>query len=375
MNIIGIVCEYNPFHNGHLYQINEIKKVFPNSIIIVVSSSHITMRGEFSLLTKWDKTRIALDNNIDIFIELPFVFSKEAADIFSYAAIKILNELKIDTLVFGSESNDLNKLITISSTQLNNPNYDILVKTYMDKGLNYPTSISKAIKDLTNLEIRESNDILAVSYIKEIIKNNYDITPYPIKRTNNYKNNIKDSNIISAYEIRELFNNNKNINSFIPYDYKLLQHIDYNKYFDILKYNIITNIDNLSNIHLVDEGIEKRIYKSIINSNNYDDFISKVKTKRFTLNKINRVLINILMNFTKEDAQKYKELKYIRLLGMSKIGKQYLNSIKKEISLPVLTKFTNNESLNLELKVTRIYSLLINKDLSNEEIKNHVIIK
>ena len=164
MNIIGIVCEYNPFHKGHLYQINKIKESYPNSLIVVASSSSYTMRGEFSVLNKFEKTKIALENNIDIFLEIPFVFSNQSADVFSYAAIKMLNEFKIDTLVFGSESNDKDKLINAAEVQINNKEFDLLVQNYMDEGFNYPTSISKAIKDINNIDIKDSNDILAVSW-------------------------------------------------------------------------------------------------------------------------------------------------------------------------------------------------------------------
>ena len=107
MEIIGIIAEYNPFHKGHLYQINKIKELYPESIIIVITSSSFCQRGEISILNKWDKTAIALENGIDLVLELPFVFSSQSADIFAKGALKVLNELKITKLVFGSESNDL----------------------------------------------------------------------------------------------------------------------------------------------------------------------------------------------------------------------------------------------------------------------------
>ena len=169
MKKIGIIAEYNPFHNGHLYQINEIKKIFPDSLIIVVLSGNFTQKGDISIINKWGKTDIALSNNVDLVIELPFCFSTEGADLFSKGSISILKELKVDYLVFGSELNDINVLYNLAKTQINNKEFDDKVKSYLDKGLNYPNSLSKALKDITGYEINKPNDTLGVTYIKEII--------------------------------------------------------------------------------------------------------------------------------------------------------------------------------------------------------------
>ena len=171
MDVIGVIAEYNPFHNGHLYHIKEIKRMYPNSIIVAVISTSFLQRGEVSILNKWDKTKICLENNIDIVIELPFVFSSQSADIFSYGALKILHYLNVDKIVFGSESNDIKLLYNLAKEQLNNKLYDKKVKKYLDEGYNYPTAMSKALSN----EVTTPNDLLAISYIKQIIKNNYNI--------------------------------------------------------------------------------------------------------------------------------------------------------------------------------------------------------
>ena len=118
MNVIGIVTEYNPLHNGHIYQIKKIKEMYPDSIIVVAMSANYTMRGEISVLDKWTKTKLCLENGIDIVLEIPFIYANQSSDIFSYAAIKMLSAFKIDTLVFGSESNNLDKLKAISKVQI-----------------------------------------------------------------------------------------------------------------------------------------------------------------------------------------------------------------------------------------------------------------
>ena len=216
MHIIGLIAEYNPLHLGHIYQIKKIKELYPNSIIILVTNATFTQRGEVSILNKWHKTELCLNNKIDLIFELPFVYATQSADIFAKGAIEILNHLHIDTLVFGSESNNLNTLITIANTQINNPNYDKYVKKYLNEGINYPTAMNKALKDLTGQSMSDPNDLLAISYIKEIIRNKYKIKPVSIKRTTNYHSTKIESNIVNASLIRKLYLENKKIDNYLP---------------------------------------------------------------------------------------------------------------------------------------------------------------
>ena len=170
MKIIGIIAEYNPFHLGHLYQINKIKEIYPDSIIIAIISTNFTQRGDISIINKWNKTKICLDNNIDIVLELPYTYATQSADIFANGALKILNSMHIDTLVFGTEKDNINELIELAKIQIDNKEYDNIVKNYLSKGLNYPTAMSKALENISNIKIDKPNDLLALSYIKEIIK-------------------------------------------------------------------------------------------------------------------------------------------------------------------------------------------------------------
>ncbi|MGN1342297.1 MAG: nucleotidyltransferase [Bacilli bacterium] len=376
MHIIGLIAEYNPFHNGHLYQINKIKEMYPNSIIIAVVSSCFTQRGDVSVLNKWDKTQIALDNNIDIVIELPFVYATQGSDIFAKGAITILEKMKIDTLVFGTESDNLDIINLIADTQINNPNYNIIVKKYLNKGINYPTATNKAVNDLTGYKIDTPNDLLALSYIKQIKLDKQNIKIVNIKRTNSYHDKKIKNNIASASTIRKLNLNNKNIDNLIPYNPNCLYKISMNDYYPYLKYKVIEEELNLNKYQTVDEGIENRLINNINKSFNYDELISKIKTKRYTYNKISRMLLHILVDFTKESA-KDLEVDYIRLLGFSTNGKKYLNKIKKSIDVPLITGYKKNISkiLDIELKITKIYSLVTNSNLINKEYRNKPIIK
>ncbi len=377
MNIIGIIAEYNPLHLGHIYQIKEVKKLYPNSIIILITNTCFTQRGDVSILDKKNKTTLALKNNIDLIVELPFAYATQSADIFAKGAIEILNHLQIDTLIFGSESNELQKLITIAKTQINNNKFDSLVKEYMSTGINYPTAINKAVEKLTKQKVTTPNDLLGISYIKEIIKNNYKITPVSIKRIGSYHSTKANSKITNATLIRKKFLMKEKISKYLPpkEEQLLIKNLSLNNYFPYLKYKIISTND-LSIYQTVEEGIENRIKKIIETANTWEELVKKIKTKRYTYNKINRMLIHILVSFTKEEAKNLK-IDYIKILGFNTKGKKYLNQIKKDIKIPLINSYKKNLSplLDIEHRATTIYYLPINPSLITQEYKNKPIIK
>ena len=366
MNIIGIIAEYNPFHNGHIYHIEKIKEKYPNSLIILVLNGYFTERGIISVLSKEDKTKIALDNKVDIVLELPFIYGTQSSDIFGFYSIKILNELKVDHIIFGSESNNIDLLNKVVDIQLNNPDYESNVKKYLSDGNNYPTAMKKAL----NIEedISNPNDLLGISYIKAIRKINSKIIPETIKRTNDYHDILSNDEIISATNIREKMHNEESLEKYLPSNAILYLHnITNDSLFNLLKFKILTDKD-LSIYLDVDEGIEYRILKYINFSHSFDELISNIKTKRYTYNKINRMLIHILIGLTKEDNQNTK-LDYIKILGFNSNGQQYLNKIRKDITLPTTP---NKDSLiyKYELKAAYLYEQAIHKSLNNFDIKN-----
>ena len=376
MKIIGIIAEYNPFHNGHLYQINKIKESYPNSILIGVVSSSFTQRGDISILNKWDKTKVALDNGLDLVVELPFVYATQSSDIFAKGAIDILNKLKIDTLVFGTESDNIDKINQLADIQINNKEYNDKVKEYLDTGLNYPTSLNKALEDFSQYKVETPNDLLALSYIKEIKRNNYNIEVINIKRTTSYHGEDIKENITSASNIRKLYLEGKDISKLIPYSQDILYKINMNNCFNYMKYKIITEESNLNKYQTVDEGIENRIIKIINSSNNYEELIQNIKTKRYTYNKISRMLLHMLTSFTKEEASNLT-IDYIRILGFTTNGKRYLNKIKKDIEVPIITRYKKGISkvFDIELRITKIYDIITKNNEVDKEYKSIPLIK
>ena len=363
MDVIGIIAEYNPFHNGHIYHIKTIKEMYPNSIIVLVLNGYFLERGEISILSKENKIKLALENCVNIVLELPFLYGTQSADTFANESIKLLNKLHVNKIVFGSECNDVNMLSAIAKKQLE-PEFCEKLKYYLDKGVNYPTALAKAID--TNF-IYNPNDLLGISYIKAILQNNYDIMPITIKRTSNYHDITSNNDIISASNVRSKLSKNEDISKYLPMDVldKFIR-IDNNIFFKLLKNKILT--DNSLNEYLdVDEGIEYRLKKYINTSSNIDEYMEKIKTKRYTYNKLNRMFIHILVGLKKSDN--IENMDYLRILGFDKIGKKYLNKIK------IKQNFKNTSIYDLELKASLVYDLINNTSTYFYEIKNKPVIK
>ena len=358
MNVIGLIAEYNPFHNGHMYQLNKIKEMYPDSIIIVCLNGYFTERGDISIMSKEDKVKVCLNHGIDIVIECPFVYGTQSADIYAYNNVKLLNEFGIDTLVFGSETDDINLFKKIALIQ-ESDEYNKNVKYYLDNGLNYPTAMSKAL--CLSEDISSPNDLLAISYVKAINKINKNIEPVSIKRTNDYHDVSLDSDIVSASNIRERLNNKEDITRYLPEDsFSYIKKIDYDHLYNLLKFKILTEKD-LSIYVDVDEGIDNRIIKVINESKSFDELVMNIKSKRYTYNKISRMLLHILIGLTKKDNMNMK-LDYLKILGFSEDGQKYLSLISDKFTLPLSNK--DSKVFEYEKKAAYIFGEAIHEDVS-----------
>lgn len=366
MKTIGIICEYNPFHNGHIYHINKIKEKYPDSLIILCLNGYFMQRGDVSILTKEDKVKIALDNNIDLVVELPFVFASESSDTFAEASTIILNYLKVDTIIFGSESSDINLLEKIAKKQLEDSFNDKL-RLCLKEGINFPTALNKAL----GINISSPNDLLGISYIKSILKNKLNIKYECIKRTNDYLDTESNDEIVSASNIRCKYKNGIDISKYINYNFEF-KNVNEDLLFNLIKYKIITD-DNLSKYLTVDEGIENKIIKEINNSNNLEELIMNIKSKRYTYNRIKRMLIHILIGLTKDDRN-ISFIEYVKVLGFNQKGQNYLKKLKSNIliSSKIPDTFITRK---YELIASKIYDQLTNSNTYLFEISNKPIIK
>ncbi len=370
MKVLGLVLELNPFHNGHEYFINEAKnKVNPDLTIAVISSS-FAMRGEAMVMDKWEKAKICLQYGIDMVLELPFLGAVNSADYFCYNAIKILTDFNITDLAFGVEFDNPEKIIKMKEMTKSKV-FDGLVKKYIDEGNSYGGSNLKALKELSDDEeiinnFSLPNNTLAIGYLNAIDVLNKDINITFIKRiaNNYYDEDITDSKINSATSLRNLLENGKEIDEYIPYpNYNYLNPLTINDtMFTLLKYVFNTSTpDKLKNIYGMSEGIENRILSFINVAKSYDDLLELVKTKRYSKNRIRRLFLYSLMNIDKEHENKYHN--YLRILSMNQKGKNYLRKLDKNIKASIITTFKNqnNYLVDIELRASKLYGLLINK--------------
>ncbi len=362
MEAIGIIVEYNPFHNGHLYHLTEVKKRYPNHVIIAIMSGNYMQRGQVSLVSKWDKTKMALYFGVDLVLDLPFVLANESADYFANNSVKILNHFKVAKIVFGCETADACLYFKLAKIQLSNDLYNEYVKQSMLDGLNYPTACSKALEMIGEREINLPNDILGLAYAKSIVANEFEIEIDLIKRTNSY-HSTEIQTVSSATSIRNAIINDLDFKVAVPeYTYNLLSSVvitTNESYFNYLRYKIISaSLAELANIHLVDEGLEHKIKKSVETANTFNELVQLIASKRYTYSRVSRILLNILINYTKQEQKQVLETNYYRVLGFSTLGQSYLKELKKQgVVFSTNIKTIDNVISAIEYRASKIFSL------------------
>lgn len=390
MNVTGIITEYNPFHLGHLHHLKECKKNTNCDGVICVMSGNFVQRGMPAIMDKWERAKIAVKNGVDLIVELPLIFSISSAEAFAYGAVALLEKTKIvNNLYFGSEHGNVLDLNKIASVIIKEPiEYKNTLKKELAKGVPYHYARLASLKNYfndINLEeiISSSNNILGIEYLKALIRLNSPIKPYTLKRIGS---NYNDENITSLYasatSIRKTlsFNNFDKIKEVLPKesyeeiinlkntDYKFVYPEDI---FPFLKYKILTEGENLSKLSQLKEGLDNKIKKEILNSNNLNEFILNIKSKRYTYTAISRALVSFFIgmeNFSLDDI-KNSSIEYIRPLAFNERGSKILKEIKNKESVKIITKLPKNienSMLSLDLLGTKAYSIL-NKNISPME--------
>ncbi|MFA6877745.1 MAG: nucleotidyltransferase [Fusobacterium sp.] len=376
MNSIGIIVEYNPFHNGHKLHLDYARK--QGNIVIGVMSGDFVQRGEPALINKWDRAKMALLEGLDIVVELPVFYSTQSAEIFAKGSINILKELKVNEVVFGSESDNLDKLQEVIKLE-SNSNFIENVKKNLKDGDSYPTAYNKEIKNYLGEEYEiKSNDILGIEYLRAIKTLKLDMKVKTLKRKGEgYHSSVSTGNILSATGIRKLLKEDKDIENFISKNSKeiILKNkenkklTDISNFYNLIRYAIISKREILKDIQDIEVGFENRIYEMALKSSSYEIFMENLMTKRYTIGRTQRILIHILLSITKEDTVKLKkELPYIRILGFSDKGRTYLNKLKKEkkddlynSNIQILTSLKN---IKKKLSIEQLRYLELNEQSS-----------
>lgn len=401
MNLLGLIVEYNPFHNGHKYHLEKSKEITNATHTVAIMSGSFLQRGEPALFDKYTRAEMAVKNGVDLVIELPTLYACQSAEIFSHGAVATLNSLNcVNSLCFGSEEGNIDILQTISEILVKEPSdFKITLKNFLDEGIVFPVARSKAlyeyIKNNHPLELSEdelqqvlnsSNNILGIEYIKSLIKLNSSIKPYTITRiASKYNSTDIESNICSATAIRNSLKDNtdlKLIENVVPlHTFNEINHkintnfnpvFDY-MFYDLLSSTIIRDVDNLTKYFEVNEGIENKIYSNVFTSKNLEELINSTKSKRYTMTKIKRTLNNILLGINRDDVIKVKDLDrvpYIRILAFNNKGREIIKKIKTSSDIEIITKFSKISHVD-----DPIFDTLIKYDLKSSNMYNLIYYK
>lgn len=350
---VGIIAEYNPFHNGHLYQIEKIREEFDDAYIVAIMSGNFTQRGEAAILDKWQRARLAVENGVNLVLELPFVYAVSSAQLFAYGGIKILNKLNIiDSLAFGCETADFDILQKIADYSMTREFKNHFTDSML-KGNSYAKSVENALclgmgASISDI-IREPNNILAVEYLKSLIMLKNNIRPFPIKRyAAGHKDGKIHGTIASGTAIRNAVskNNLDEIASAVPQNtfeaLKLIKDVpSVSRLYRSLQ-TIMTRSYNedIYKIHGLSEGIENRLMYIINSSKTYEDFCANVSGKRYPQTRIMRTCLYILMNIDQDlfiTAADHDNL-YARILAFDNKGREIIKSIKENSKIKIVNK-------------------------------------
>ncbi|MDU1538818.1 MAG: nucleotidyltransferase [Paeniclostridium sordellii] len=396
MKILGLIVEYNPFHNGHLYHLKKSLEITNSTHSIAVMSGNFLQRGEPALFDKYKRAEMAVSNGVDLVVELPTLYACQSAEIFAHGAITLLNSLNcIDSICFGSEHGDIDLLVEISKILINEPDkFKTLLKRNLDEGILFALARSKALSEYmlnhTNLNIYENklidvlstpNNILGIEYIKSLLKHKSTIRPYSITRIQaDYNSETIESNICSATAIRKTlkeYNTLDSISNVVPIKtFELIsKSIDNNfnpmfdeYYFDTIRELVIRDLNILNSYFDVNEGIENKIYKSVFSCKNIFELQQSIKSKRYTLTKVKRILNNILLGITKYDMNTVKnimKLPYVRILAFNDKGREIIKQIKLNSEIKIINKFSN-----VNFEDDKVFETLIKYDIKATNMYN-----
>ena len=357
MKTLGIVTEYNPFHKGHAYMIEEAKKKAGADRVVVVMSGSFVQRGEPAIFDKWTRTEAALKNGVDLVLELPVLFAAANAETFARAAVRILEDTGIvDVLCFGSESGNLHSMQEAAKLMENETEeFQNLLKEQLDEGLSYPAARAKALETVSQISseiLSRPNHILGLEYLKALNRYNCTMEPMTIKREGDYNSPSLTEGFASAAAIRKALAEGRSTEAMPQLPENI--HDVYNKALSLgtapvfwdelvpaLHYKLrMSSAEEIKEIAEVVEGLENRVLHSIDSCYDMKDIVDFIKTKRYTRTKIQRILLHILLDIKEKEVSYFMDLPklpYIRVLGFQKENSDILADLTENAKCPVLT--------------------------------------
>lgn len=351
MKIAAIISEYNPFHNGHKYQIDMVKKEY--DAVIAVMSGNFVQRGGLALCDKWTRAKTALLNGVDLVVELPVIYALNTAEKFASGGVKIIDRMGVvDGIFFGSENGDITDFYRVAQILLNEPEaVSEKIARLMREGYNFPTARELAYDGMIDKSFfSKPNNILGVEYIKALLTEKSDIEGKTIKRIGAGYNDIRvNGGFASATAIRELIKNGEDYREHMPESaWEIIKNapkFSSDMLLNILKYSVISGgREYIAGINDVSEGLHNKIYDAVREGQSLDEIAGLIKSKRYTMSRIRRILYSVILRIGKENP----EPQYIRVLGMNGTGKKILKMMKDSSKLPIVIKTADFSSPMLE---------------------------
>lgn len=361
LKIVGIISEYNPFHNGHIYHINKTKEAIGADAVVALMSGNFVQRGLPSAFTKYERAKIACEYGCDLVLELPVFSSIASADVFAKNALNILNKLNvIDYLSFGSEDGIETLRKAHETMKANEKQFDELIKKHLTNGLSFSRAYALSFNELTTSDIMsKSNNILAYKYISALDETKSAMKPFAVQRHGpHYNDECDEAGIASASHIRSLIYKGEDVSDLVP---ALPQEkiIDLEKYFSYIKATFIRE-KNFKMYFEYDEDALNYIKKYIYEAKNYNEFMDMVSRKNFSRSKINRFLLAMLLNIYKDSVSRDNEYDFIIPLCANETGKKVLKEIKKHSDVNIISKYKDLDNLSNESKLD--LEILVNND-------------
>lgn len=365
MKAVGIIVEYNPFHNGHLHQVTMAKKMFPDAIIVVAMSGNFLQRGEPAFMDKWTRAKQALQNGVDLVIEVPMVACVQPADRFALGTVRLLADLGVSELLFGAEHAEYDFM-----------NYARLVHEVYGEfnkyDQSYAASFQKAIAAKIGHDLSQPNDVLGLAYAKANYSLGKPLRLNPIQRlgANYHERDLKKGQAIaSASAIRaNVIENVASISQYVPeatyQDLCNQRLVSWDDFWPYLRYSLLIKTpQELAEIYGMAEGIEYRLQQQaqLLPEATFDEWLKAVKSKRFTYTRLSRLAQAILVNLKPAEVIEYNEAPYMRLLGFSAKGQTYLNQVKKNLQYSLYTKVSQkdkNKRLRVDYRAGKLYQLV-----------------
>jgi predicted nucleotidyltransferase len=380
MNATGVIVEYNPYHYGHLHHIKQSRNLTDADVVIAVMSGHFLQRGEPAFTHKWIRTEMALRNGVDIVIELPYAFATAPAVDFAKGGIAILEALKCQYIAFGSEEGDIAPfLATYDALEADDSKFQRNIQRAVKDGLSYPKALNAAYREIALSQeghfanLTQPNNILGYHYVEQIFKQRAHMKPVTIPRVaSGYHDAIHEgTHIQSATGIRQaIFTEGlEAVQNFLPPDnYALLQHATFMRWetlYPTLRYMLIRmDTETIAQYAEVTEGIEHLLKKAAIQCATFTEFMQRIKSKRYTWTRLQRMLTHIYTGFTSANLAEQQMPSYIRLLGMTAKGQAYISENKKQFTLPLISRAAASDDAMLlqDIRATDLYMLASNAE-------------